>query len=283
MKLSCNMIRIHSEYGLKKMIDVLVDVGFEGLDFNYDLEDFRADEHDKEFYLDLKKHADEKGFAFCQAHAPFPSSFDDPVKTEKRFSEIITSMRHASYLGAPIIVVHPCYHLETISYEANFNYNVDFYKKLAPYAKQFGIKIALENLGSKHPCTVCDGADKINALYDAINDPDNFTVCFDVGHCLLVNKDPAEEIKKFGARIGCTHVHDNNGTKDEHTLPYSGNVDWESVMKALADVDYKGDLNYEASAFFKNAPVEIRAESLRYMATVGHYLISRFEYYKNNK
>ncbi len=283
MKLSCNMIKIHSEFGLKKMIDVLLNVGFEGLDFNNDLEGYRADEHDKEFYLDLKNYADQRGFAFCQAHAPFPSSFDDPVKTEERFNEIVTSMRNASYLGAPMIVVHPCYHLETISYEANFNYNIDFYKRLAPYAKKFGIKIALENLGSKHPCNVCDGGDKIALLYDTLNDTDVYTVCFDVGHCLLVNKDPAEEIKKLGHRIGCTHVHDNNGEKDQHTLPYSGMVNWESVMKALAEIDYKGDLNYEACAFFKNAPVEIRAESLRYMATVGHYLIGRFEYYKENK
>lgn len=283
MKLSCNMIRICNEYGLKKMIDVLVDCGFEGLDFNHDLEGYRADEHDKNFYLDLKKYADQKGFIFGQAHAPFPSSFEDPLQTEQRFNEIVTSMRNASYLGVPIIVVHPCYHLEDISYQDNFDYNVDFYKRLAPYAKKYGIKIALENLGSRHPNNVCDGADKISAIYDELNDPDTFTVCFDVGHCLLVNKDPAEEIKKFGARIGCTHVHDNNGLKDEHTLPFSGIVDWNSVMKAFADINYKGNLNYEASAFFKNAPFEIRAESLRYMATVGHYLISRFEYYKNNK
>ena len=283
MKLSCNMIRICNEYGLKKMIDVLVDVGFDGLDFNNDLEGYRADEHDKEFYLDLKKYADEKGFKFFQAHAPFPSSFEDPVKTEERFNEIVTSMRNASYLGAPMIVVHPCYHLDGTSFEENFEYNLNFYKRLAPYAKEFGIKIALENLGAKGPYNVCDGGDKISALYDAINDPDNFTVCFDVGHCLLVNKDPAEEIKKLGHRIGCTHVHDNGGAHDSHTLPYSGVIDWESVMKALADIDYKGELNYESAGFFKNAPAEIRAESLRYMATVGHYLISRFEHYKNNK
>lgn len=285
MKLSCNMIKIHSDFGLKKMIDVLVNVGFEGLDFNNDLEGYRADEHDKDFYLDLKKFADSKGFKFCQAHAPFPSSFADAEQTDKRFNEIVTSMRNASYLGAPIIVVHPCYHLDTISFEANFEYNINFYKRLAPYAKQFGIKIALENLGSKAPYNVCDGGDKIAELFDALNDPNTFTVCFDVGHCGIVGKDPAQEIRKLGYRIGCTHVHDNDGIHDSHTLPYSdyGTVDWESVMKALADVDYKGDLNYEASAFFKKAPLEIRTESLRYMASVGHYLIDRFYFYKENK
>ena len=54
-------------------------------------------------------------------------------------------------------------------------------------------------------------------------------------------------------------------------------------MKALADIDYKGDLNYEASAFLKNVPTALYSDGLAYMAKVGHYLISRFEYYKENK
>ena len=89
--------------------------------------------------------------------------------------------------------------------------------------------------------------------------------------------------RKLGGRLvnGCTHVHDNFGDTDAHTLPYYGKVDWESVMKALADIGYNGDLNYEASGFIKDIPVELRIDGLEYMAKVGRYLISRFEYYKN--
>ena len=88
---------------------------------------------------------------------------------------------------------------------------------------------------------------------------------------------------KLGDRLadGCTHIHDNFGNSDAHTLPFCGKVEWEKVMKALADIDYRGDLNYEASGFIKDIPVELRPDGLFYMAKVGHYLISRFEYYKN--
>ena len=90
---------------------------------------------------------------------------------------------------------------------------------------------------------------------------------------------------KIGHRLvdGCTHVHDNFGEKDDHTLPYYGNVEWESVMKALADIDYAGDLNYEASTFLAGLPIDLYPEGLAYQATIGKYLIGRFEYYKNNK
>jgi hypothetical protein len=54
-------------------------------------------------------------------------------------------------------------------------------------------------------------------------------------------------------------------------------------MKALADIDYKGDLNYEASGFIKDIPIELRPDGLKFMAKVGHYLIGRYEYYKKGK
>jgi sugar phosphate isomerase/epimerase len=121
-------------------------------------------------------------------------------------------------------------------------------------------------------------------LFDALDNP-VFTVCFDVGHCLLQDVDPAEAIRAIGHRLvdGCTHVHDNDGVADSHTLPFYGKVQWESVMKALADIGYEGDLNYEASAFLKNVPDALCPDGLAYMAKVGHHLIERFEYYKANE
>ncbi|MBQ2240531.1 MAG: sugar phosphate isomerase/epimerase, partial [Clostridia bacterium] len=144
-----------------------------------------------------------------------------------------------------------------------------------------GIKIAIENIGR---VSITSTPERLNKLFDTLNDP-VFTVCFDVGHCLLQGVDPAEAIRAIGERLvdGCTHVHDNNGDRDTHTLPYYGKVEWESVMKALADIDYAGDLNYEASAFIKDIPVALYEDGLTYMAKVGKYLIERFEFYKENK
>lgn len=180
-----------------------------------------------------------------------------------------------------MIVVHPCRNLD-FSVEGNpeksFEYNFNYYKSLIPYAEDFGIKIAIENIGR---VSITSTPERLNRLYDALSNP-VFTVCFDVGHCLLEKVDPAEAIKKIGDRLvnGCTHVHDNQGTSDEHTLPYYGKVEWESVMKALADIGYNGNLSYEASGFIKNIPVELRPDGLKYMAKVGRYLIDRFDFYK---
>ena len=68
-----------------------------------------------------------------------------------------------------------------------------------------------------------------------------------------------------------------------HILLCYGKIEWESVMKTLADIGYEGNFNYEASGFIKDIPVELRPEGLAFMARVGHYLISRFEHYKKNQ
>lgn len=284
MLLSANMIRVHDAFGMKETFDIFAKVGIQGIDFNNDVTEYYTDEHDEAYYRELGSYAARSGVAICQAHAPFPSSYVEEDRTEKRFKEIVNAMRNASYLGAPMIVVHPCVHLN-YSVDGNpeilFDYNVNFYRRLIPYAREFGIKIAIENIGR---VSVTSTPERLNRLYDELND-DVFTVCFDVGHCLLEGVDPADAIKKIGHRLvnGCTHVHDNYGNTDAHTLPYYGKIEWEQVMKALAEIGYQGDLNYEASGFIKDIPTELRPDGLLYMAKVGHYLISRFEYYLNNK
>jgi len=284
MLLSANMIKIHDAFGMKQTFDIFANAGIQGIDFNNDVAPYYTTEYDKAFYTDLKNYAAEKGVKICQAHAPFASSFIEEDKTAKRFDEIVQGMKNASYLGAPMIVVHPCCHLD-YAVEGNpeklFEYNVDFYRRLIPYAEEFGIKIAIENIGK---VSVTSTPERLSRLYDTLNNP-VFTICFDVGHCLLEEVDPAEAIRALGDRLvnGCTHVHDNMGTSDDHTLPYYGKVNWESVMKALAEIGYNGDLNYEASLFFKNIPVELRPDALAYMAKVGHHLIGIFEYYKLGK
>ena len=284
MLLSANMIRLHDTFGIEKMFDIMASAGIEGIDFNNDVAEYCTTEHDAEFYRSLGEYAKSRGVAICQAHAPFPSSYVEEDKSAKRFEEIVQGIKNAAYLGAPMIVVHPCVHLD-FAVEGNpeilFDYNLNFYKKLIPVARECGIKIAIENIGR---VSITSTPERLNKLFDTLNDP-VFTVCFDVGHCMLQGVDPAEAIRAIGHRLvdGCTHVHDNNGDRDTHTLPYYGKVEWESVMKALADIDYAGDLNYEASAFIKDIPVALYEDGLTYMAKVGKYLIERFEFYKENK
>ena len=277
MLLSANLIRIKDAFGLEKTFDVLQEVGFKAVDFSLDMAEYRTANYDKNFYLNVKKYANDRGIVVGQAHAPFPSAYPDETKTKERFNEIVKAIENASYLGAPMIVVHPCFHLE--DKEELYKYNLEFYKKLIPYAEKFGVKIAIENIVNAIDITATPEA--LNKLYNELNNP-VFTICFDVGHSVLFKVDPAEAIKKIGHRLvnGCTHIHDNNGVEDSHTLPYYGITEWDSVMKALAEIGYKGNCSYEASRFFKYVPEDLFYDGLIYKAKVGYYLIDKFNKYK---
>ena len=284
MLLSTNMIRVHDAFGVEGMFSTLAKCGFQGIDFNNDMPGYFTDEHDATFYEALGNFARSNGIVISQAHAPFPSSYVEEDKSAKRFEEIVQSMKNAAHLGAPMIVVHPCTHLDykvESNQEVIFEYNLAFYRALIPYAREFGIQIAIENIGG---VSVTSAPERLNRLIDTLNDP-VFTICYDVGHALLQKVDPAEAIRTLGHRLakGCTHIHDNRGDADSHTLPFYGNVKWDSVMQALADIDYKGNLSYEAAAFIGGIPRDLYLDGLIYMAKVGHYLISRFEYHKANR
>ena len=278
MILSSNLHRFHQSFGLKKTIDIFADAGFEGIDFNTDIEEYYTDVHSPEFYKEIRKYANDKGIVFYQTHAPFRSSFPDADKTEQRFWEIVKSMQHSSLLGAEMTVVHPCNHLpykEGENRDIMMEYNIDFYNRLRPYAEENGIRIAIENIHNY----ITESPENLLELLDALNS-DVFTICYDVGHDYIATKDPTDMISKIGSRIGCTHIHDNDGTIDRHTLPYYGDIDWEAVMKAFARSGYAGNLNYEAAYFASKLPAEFLPEGAKYMAAVGKHLISRYHHYK---
>ena len=277
MKITTNIMLFYQVVGLEKTIDIFADAGFDGIEFNTDLKEYYDETYDRAYYEQIRAYAEGKGLTFTQSHAPFASSFSDPEQTRKRFEDIVKGMEHSAWLGAETVVVHPCGHLNCMeegNWDRMMDYNLDFYRRLAPYAKELGLQIAIENINS----TVTRTAEGLNELMDRLNDP-VFVICYDVGHAHIAGEGAADMIRKLGNRIKCTHIHDNDGVGDNHTLPYYGSIDWEAVTEAFAQVGYAGNLNYEAGNFVKHVPASLMPQAAAYMAQVGHQLIDRVRYH----
>lgn len=278
-------------YSEEKTLDTLKIAGFDAIDFSfcesaefYD-ETLGSKKTTEEYYRNLKKMADEKGLVFNQTHAPFGSSFNSEKETAKRFDEIVLSMRNSALLGAKNIVVHPCQHLP---YENDgvpeqlFEMNMDFYNRLKPYCEEYGIKVAVENMwrhtkGNVINHSTCSKPAEFIRYVDSL-DKKWFTACLDIGHAQVVREDPADFIRVLGKdRLGCLHVHDVDGINDNHTLPFYGTCDWNKICLALKEIDYSGDLTYEAGNFINVLPRDeaIIEEATRMMAVVGKHLISK--------
>ena len=286
MKISTTTGLFYSKFGFEKGIDYLAEAGYDALDFSQFNKDVYDVDLSEDYLKDIRKYAEDKGLTFNQSHAPYGSSFEDEEKTAKRFVEIATAIKRASCLGVKNIIVHPCQHLK-YDVEGNpeklFEYNMEFYKKLIPYCEEYGIKVALENMwqytGMINHST-CSRPDEFVRYIDELNN-DCFVACLDIGHASLVREDVADFIKKLGnKRLQCLHVHDVDGTNDSHTLPYFGSVNWEKVMKALAEIGYTGDLTFEADEFMSNKPDVLLPECAKLMAKTGRHLVSVFESYK---
>ncbi len=282
-------MRISTEIGrllnkgisLKECITLLADAGFDCIDLSFDgkiSEEALDDWHkNAEEYV---AYAKDLGICFNQAHAPFPTSFGDD-KNEWRFQNTVRCMEIAAKFGVENIVVHPNQHLEyRFHIEELREMNCNFYKALEPYAKKFGIKIAIENMwrydiNRKNYIThsTCSKAEEFNEYVDMLQS-DSFVACLDLGHIGLVNDDIPKFIRTMGSRIKCLHIHDVDYVHDLHTLPGMGKLDYNEIFATLKEIGYNGDLTLESGNFINGFEKDFLPTALKFMA-------DRIRYYAN--
>jgi sugar phosphate isomerase/epimerase len=98
---------------------------------------------------------------------------------------------------------------------------------LAIFAKERGVIIALENtpdeLGSPESLQQFI---KETHLHD-------LKLCFDIGHA-HIEEGVQASFETMRDRVVTAHIHDNHGEKDEHLLPYDGDIDWDAALSTLA-------------------------------------------------
>ena len=295
MKLAVNMGNYTCRYDDAASIDIVKAAGFEAMDWSLmDLVDDDAP-FNRDDYLEqakaLRALCDQKQIPITQTHAPFSfakDKWDDPVYFEEVIMpRTIRSLEISGILGAEVVVVHPIHNTVYRGHEDEFfERNMTFYRRLIPYAEQYGVKIGVENMFQRDPlrghivadtCSV--PADFIRYI-DTLNSP-WITACLDVGHVALPISDytAADMIRALGHdRLGALHIHDNDYSRDQHALPYLGKLNWAEICKALGEIDYQGDFTYEVNGqFIFEVDEGFIPVGAKIMADVGKYLVSMVE------
>jgi sugar phosphate isomerase/epimerase len=91
------------------------------------------------------------------------------------------------------------------------------------FAKERGVQILLENIPNE-----LSTPERLLSFIRYTR-MDDLKVCLDVGHAHMVGGvEPAFVALK--ERIASTHVHDNRGDKDDHLMPYDGEIDWDKTV-----------------------------------------------------
>lgn len=70
-------------------------------------------------------------------------------------------------------------------------------------------------------------------------------ICLDFGHAHLAGT-LAEWIDAMAAHIFTLHLHDNDGTRDQHQPPGCGTLEWPAMLDQLRRAGYRGPLVSEA-------------------------------------
>jgi sugar phosphate isomerase/epimerase len=277
------------EIELMKGIEMFIDAGFPALDISLFKYDFATSDDRDATAKKLKALAESRGVIFNQAHAPFGGGFDKyTTETVPNFPRIF---EFCGILGVKNIVVHP---LQRGRYygqeEVLFELNMDFYSKLAPYAKNAGIKIAIENMWHNDPHNgrivddTCADPHELVRYYDTLNDPDAFTICLDLGHVGICGREPEDAIKIIGLdKLGAIHAHDVDYVSDLHTLPGLGKLNYDAVCRSLAEIDYSGEFTLESEYFAKNFPDEHLPAVLKFMSETAKLYADRIEKYKKER
>lgn len=277
-----------SSFGMMMANELLADAGYSAIDISFfgGLYSFVFADDYKSKAFEMKAAMDERGVVINQAHAPFGGGYDN--YTQNLIPQLPRVFEFCGLLGVRQIIVHP---LQKGPYSGHqkelFDMNVNFYRELAPLAKNNGIKIAIENMWQRHSVNrqiiddICADPKELAAMYDALNDPDAFTVCLDVGHVALCRREPEDAIRLLGHdRLGALHVHDVDYLDDLHTLPGMGKINWDSVCRSLADIDYKGEFTLEADNFLRRYDDVHKPCAARFMADTAKHLVSKIESFK---
>lgn len=263
-------IQSGSYFGLDNYAEGLDRMKFHGFDAvdvqwlcNTDNALFRSDTAEFERRLtDLRKEANNVGIELWQAHGPwrYPPKDDSDEDRAERYEKMARSLYGCAVMGCPHLVIHPIMPFGTKwdpDPERFYALNFEYYTRLSEEAKRQGVILCLENMPM--PTLTLARTREILEFVKAV-DNDFFRVCLDTGHSALFCQ-PAVDVRLLGKEyLRVLHVHDNDGARDLHGLPYTGVIDWTDFSRSLGEIGYEGVLMLETGVKGKFPPAILEHE-----------------------
>ena len=266
-RISLSTVDLQSQ-GDEYAIDMAAKLDLDGIDLDLSMHDVakcndvysKGEEAVIEYFTSLSKYAKEKGVTIAQTHGRLygygvDSEGDERFLKNARYETIATSI-----LGAKYCVVHtPAYNwVGDLCDEDMYRIGVSLFSSILPFAKERGVKLAAETHGtaSKYGKMEFYGiVDHFLGLFDRIREvcdsADALCICVDTGHTNLGvahgHQKVGDVIRRLGSLVEVLHLHDNDGVKDQHKMPKTGNLDWGDIVSALREIDYRGYFNLESS------------------------------------
>lgn len=230
----------------------------------------------------LRKLCEDEGIKLWQMHAPLELDVADS-EPDKRKADIQTVkdwIEYSAELGLHNLVIHPGGRQRAKTEEEKkqiLMLNMDAFSLLGEIAERFNVRLCIENMQEREgqdPWRLGARISDINELIDAVGS-EALGICFDSSHANVTKLDFSKAIHECGFRLMATHISDNDGSGDQHKLPYYGNINWQAVVSTMKKIGYSQLFNLEIPGENK-APLPIRDARLRYAKEILDYMIRIF-------
>ena len=126
---------------------------------------------------------------------------------------------------------------------------------LARAGSSLGVRIALDMLPSPP-----SSPERLVRLVEEELEEIDVGICLDYGHAHLMG-DVGDAIETISGHAVTTHVHDNDGRRDDHLVPYAGTIDWDAAMMETQKIGYDGVLMFEVGG--PGDPVEALTRAVK--------------------
>jgi len=177
------------------------------------------------------------GLTIENIHAPFDINYiwddEDSEDARETLQNFLQCIDDCADYEIPALVIHA--DLSTFA-PPICDPGLERWAALVRRAEDRSVNLAVENM--LNACQVA----RATKLLEVFDSP-RFGYCFDIGHHNICGD--ADWLTRWPNRLKALHLCDNNGIKDQHLLPFNGNIDWPAMMKQIVATGYKGAVSLE--------------------------------------
>jgi sugar phosphate isomerase/epimerase len=228
------------------------------------------DYHDPAAVAQLGQWLEETGLRLHGIHAPITDRLSpgdkwgstisnavaDSAARQAAVREADAALQIARRIPASVFVVH----LGTPTVQGGENNRAAAQRsieEICRLAEPIGIRVAVEVI----PNPLSDASSLVTLLERDLDAP-SAGICLDLGHAFLLG-DVADAVETVAEHLITTHIHDNDGKKDEHLVPFDGRIDWSLALMTLQKVGYDGTYLMELANTSTPAAVLRKARDAR--------------------
>ena len=242
MKNRIGAVAVHLSYrGLERAFVKARDLGLDGIEW---FESYGRRFRDGRRIDGVRKLSKKYGIE-ASFHAPYVGRWDiGRLPPEEGCERVGEMLRKCARFGAHCMTLHLGSFSDDIPREKALHNAVESISGTVSVAHRLKIRICVENSTCCHnPNDLGVRTGDFEILFERTKSH-VVGLCLDVGHANITGN-LYDLIKKFGPRLYNVHLHDSDGTNDNHLAPGEGTIDWDRFFCGLIQAGYKGPFTFE--------------------------------------